>query len=90
MTKFITKPGYVTAIQYTGGNFEDILNTFQFDDMEAKIIKANILALQDAPFVIKSKQGNVIVYKWDWIVQFMNKEYMGFKDSVFNILFKEG
>lgn len=77
---FVKKPVKVQAIQWTGDNYEELVD-FVGNVMFPYSFKDNI--------IIETLEGEVIASKGDWIIRGVNGEYYPCKPDIFEKTYEE-
>jgi len=75
MEKYRKKPIVIEAVQFTGGNYDDI-RCFMSDESEA-------LSCDNEGVKIKTLEGTHIVSPQDWVIRGVKGEYYPCKPDIF-------
>lgn len=78
---FVKKPVQVQAVQWTGDNYEEIVNFVGHISFPYSLDKGSV--------IIETLEGNHYARKGDWIIRGINGEFYPCKPDIFEKTYEE-
>lgn len=80
---FVKKPVKVQAVQWTGNNYEEIVDFVGVYSLPMFLGKDSVI------IIIKTLEGNHYARKGDWIIRGVNGEFYPCKPDIFEKTYEE-
>lgn len=82
--KYRKKPVVIEAVQWTGTNFDEIMNFMKcFHGNKLNYENTEEIAYKTQQLTIHTLEGNMIASKNDWIIKGVNGEFYPCKPDIF-------
>lgn len=78
--KFRKKPVVINAIQWTGGNLDEVIEFMRYDDMMLEKATWDELSKTITIFTL---EGNMVASLYDWIIRGVHNEIYPCKPDIF-------